>query len=290
MKIGIVGAGSIGLLVASYLAKEHSVTVYVKRSEQMDTINRLGICVLNKFSITVRAKRIENLDKEDLIIVCVKQHQLGDALKCINKINSRIPLLFLQNGMGHLSNFQDDKRTVLVGVVEHGAIRKNDYTVDHLGNGKIKFALYKGEEQYGYHISNELSQKHFQVEFTSNWKALLSKKLVVNAVINPLTAIFHVKNREIVHNRSIRKLAQKLCQEACDVLQLNFQMEWKRVQEIALNTGNNHSSMLEDIENFRKTEIEAISLFLLNTSKKSLPYTSFAYYSVKALEEKKGIQ
>lgn len=290
MKIGIVGAGSIGLLIASYLAKEHTITLYVKRLEQMDILNKFGIHVLDKFRISVCAKPIEHLHEEDLIIICVKQHQLNDVIKQINHIDSRIPLLFLQNGMGHLSLIQEDKKTVFVGVVEHGAIRKNDYTVDHLGSGKIKLALYKGESEYGKRVSKVLSQKDFQVEFESNWKTLLAKKLVVNAIINPLTAIFDVENREIVKNRSIRILAQRLCQEACNVLQLDFQTEWKRVKEIALNTGNNYSSMLEDIRNYRKTEIEAISLFLLNISKNSLPYTNFVYYSVKALEEKKGIQ
>lgn len=54
--------------------------------------------------------------------------------------------------------------------------------------------------------------------------------------------------------------------------------------EIAKNTGNNMSSMRADILNNRKSEIDSITGYILQHSNAHLPYTSFVYRAILALE------
>ncbi len=42
MKIGIIGGGSIGLLLAGRLGKQHEVTLFTRTESQADRINRAG--------------------------------------------------------------------------------------------------------------------------------------------------------------------------------------------------------------------------------------------------------
>lgn len=291
MKIGVIGGGSIGLLLSSYLAEKHQVTVYVRREEQKSVINKRGLSLAGSSSnyYYVKAAMIGELNTEDCLFICVKQTHIKDVIDVINRTNSQTPLFFLQNGMGHLEKFEQLTQTIYVGVVEHGAYRKDDRTVIHTGIGEIKIAVFKGRTNELNSLIKKLSRRNFPINYHRNWQELLKKKLIINAVINPLTALFNVKNGEILENKYILYLARALCAEAATILGLDFQGEWDRVQAIAMNTAENTSSMLADLKRKTKTENDAISGFLINTSKNTPPYTAFIYHSIKALEVRNGI-
>lgn len=132
-----------------------------------------------------------------------------------------------------------------------------------------------------------MHQSDFPVKTFADWELLLYEKLIVNAVINPLTALFDITNGEILKNVHIQKLANEICGEVSFVLNLDFNEQWNRVQAIAERTGDNVSSMLKDIRGDKQTEIEAILGYIMRQSKEPIPYTSFIYRSIKALEEEK---
>src|SRR5699024_11977573 len=86
MKIGIIGGGSIGLLISSYLCVEHEVTIYVRRVEQKQKINDHGLYLSGNLTpFPVKALLLDEIKKEDYIIICVKQSQVSTILTKINK-------------------------------------------------------------------------------------------------------------------------------------------------------------------------------------------------------------
>ncbi|MGP4106882.1 2-dehydropantoate 2-reductase [Virgibacillus sp. L01] len=291
MDIGIIGGGSTGLLLGSYLAKEHNVTIYVKREQQKRSLSQHGIfSPESNESISVKSFLISEMRREDYLIVCVKQHHVSQVMPIIEQANKEATVIFLQNGMGHIPLLQEMNQSVLVGVVEHGALRKNDHTVEHTGKGVIKLAVFSGSRDELDSVTYHLNQQQFSFKGFSDWKSLLQEKLIINAVINPLTALFHIRNGELFKNVSIHSIACELCREAAIVLELDYEQQLERVQEVAGKTGNNISSMLNDLQENRKTEIEAICGYLIKMSSHSIPYTTFLYTSIKALEEQKGIK
>lgn len=288
MKLGIIGGGSVGLLLGSFFAKMHQVTVYVKREQQKQHINKHGIYLVNGTeAVPVSALLIEEMRDEECLIVCVKQPHIAQIVSVINQSNANTPIIFLQNGMEHLGLLNQLKQPVIVGIVEHGAIRINDFTVAHKGKGDIKLAVFKGDKSGLVSIERQLHQSDFPVKTFADWELLLYEKLIVNAVINPLTALFDITNGEILKNVHIQKLANEICGEVSFVLNLDFNEQWNRVQAIAERTGDNVSSMLKDIRGDKQTEIEAILGYIMRQSKEPIPYTSFIYRSIKALEEEK---
>lgn len=291
MDIGVIGGGAIGLLLSSYLCSNHNVTVYVRRDQQKEQLNKKGLIRTDSSKpILVESLLIDEIKKEDCFIICVKQTHLSDIFSKISKINECTPLIFLQNGMGHIEQIKHLKQPLFLGVVDHGAIKIEDHIVSQTGKGKIKLAAYPKRSQQLDGLVNTLNQSDFPMYAAEEgWSPLLAEKLIVNAVINPITALFDVSNGAILHNPYIYMLAEKVCKEAASVLDLDFNEQWKRTQEVAQNTEKNISSMLMDIKEKRETEIEAITGYLLRKEEKKLiPNTWFLHYSIKALEVKRG--
>lgn len=291
MNIGIIGGGSIGLLVSSYLARKHDITLYVNRDIQQKQLHTYKLHLEKGKNVDkkqIQTALLRYLHDADCIIICVKQPHLKKIMPSLMKLKSQIPLIFLQNGMGHLEQIKSLPHPVYVGVVTHGAHRINDYTVRHLGNGEITLASYSGTQRQLDELIDTLHTANFIVNQTSDWGALLKNKLIVNAVINPLTAIFDVANGEIIRNPHINTLAKEICTETASVLELDPDESWARVIQTAQKTSKNTSSMRSDIHHKRETELEAITGYVMRQSNDKLPYTTFAYHAVCAHLTKKG--
>ncbi len=289
MNIAIVGGGSTGLLLSAYLGKMgHAVTCYVRRSEQMERIQQHnGITLLpSKEKTVIEAKDVLDAGDHDIYIFCVKQPQLQEVVARIErKVRMDKPFLFLQNGMGHIRILSELNRPIYVGVLDHGAKRIDDYTVLHTGKGSIRIGSYdKKDTEMLHQLITVLHHDDFPVYYVEHWKDLLKEKLIVNAVINPLTALFQVKNGTLLENEYLNHLAKKLCEEACQVLNFPYQTTWEYVQQVALQTKENSSSMLQDILKKSQTEIDAISGYLVETSEGPIPNTVFVYEAIKAKE------
>src|SRR5690625_338868 len=290
MKIGIISGGSTGLLLSSYLCEHHNVTLYVRRQEQKEALNEYGLFLSNmETPFVIHTRLIEEIEEEDCFIICVKQHQIRDVLPHLHTINRQVPFLFLQNGMGHLEKIEELNNDIYVGVIEHGALRESDFCVNHTGKGKIKIATYRGHDEILPILIEKLNQPNFPVVISIDWEKLLANKLMVNAVINPITTLFHVPNKEVLTNPYLHHLAEQLCYEAATVLHLEYKTEFEKVKKIARQTGENKSSMLTDIENLRQTEIDSISGYIIENSHSAVPYTSFVYNGIKAIEYKHRI-
>ncbi|MEQ6375227.1 2-dehydropantoate 2-reductase [Bacillaceae bacterium S4-13-58] len=291
MKIGVIGGGALGLLVSGFLAlHSHNVTLYCRREDQQKNIDKNGIyiesAVQANFNVRVSTGIFPHIQEEELFIVATKQNAIHDVMKVLSKkLRSGQGVLFLQNGMSHIQWFDCIPTTVYVGTVEHGAKKVSDTQVVHTGNGQINIAIWKGNKDL-LGLSARLHHDTFPFIWKEDGQALLKWKLIVNAVINPITALFKVKNGTILNNAYLLKMAYDLCQEASGVLRLPFDDAWKYVQQICQRTSENESSMLKDILNGRQTEIDAISGFIIDEADdQPIPYTLFVYQSIKALEE-----
>jgi 2-dehydropantoate 2-reductase len=293
MKVGIIGAGSIGLLLASYLNSVFEVTLYTRTNEQAGEINLNGLH-LNKEQQTIRssvkaAPFSEWQGTEPFTIVAVKEHQLDAIIEDMadHSIHAK-GLLFIQNGMGHLQKLDHiSADNIFVGVVEHGALKLNAYTVCHNGNGAVKAAVYRGEAVLLHKVISALSTQ-FPIIYEEDYEQILLHKLIINAAINPLTAILQVSNGELVENEYYFKALKNLFEEIVYILNIKDpHSHFEKVTSICKNTAANRSSMLADIEAKRKTEVESIVGFLLqkaNEQHKKVPLLTNLYYLIKGKE------
>lgn len=297
MRVGIIGAGSIGLLFAAYISKVLEVTIYTRTPEQAAEITKYGIMLKNRSeqSISmVKARAISEWEgAEDITIIAVKQYQLQTIIDKINQLPV-IPnnLLFLQNGMGHLKQLETIPYTnTFVGSVEHGALKENSYTVRHNGEGTTNVAVIKGDCRFLSKFVSSVPQE-FPLVIKEDYFKMLLNKLIVNAVINPLTAILQVKNGELIKNHHYFHVLKNLYSEISSILNLeNSEEHQQRIIDICKITSDNRSSMLKDIEANRRTEVDAILGFILDEARNKemkAPQVENLYYLIKGKEMNKG--
>lgn len=109
-------------------------------------------------------------------------------------------------------------------------------------------------------------------------------KLVSNTIINPLTVVFNCKNAELLDHDAIRKLITTLIEEAGPVVRALLPPQPDRpesdmsafsdeklleyVTMVIQKTGSNTSSMLQDVRNGKKTEIDYINGFIASQGEK----------------------
>jgi 2-dehydropantoate 2-reductase len=111
----------------------------------------------------------------------------------------------------------------------------------------------------------------------NNIEPIIWEKLVVNAAINPLTALLCVKNGELLERPSARALMGELACEAAAVaetlgLVLPFPGPERAAEEVARRTAENMSSMLQDVLRGAPTEIDVINGAVVRWGeKKSVP-------------------
>lgn len=295
MKVAIIGGGAVGLLVAAYLYKaDIEPVIYTRRKEQALLLNKYGIEMrknekTERYNVKAYCFSDGFKREEDFIILTVKQYDLGPIIKSLIDNKVKTPLLFLQNGMSHISLLEQfDENSVFLGIVEHGVLRLSDYSIVHTGVGQIKIASHHRTSGDMEKMMTALNAIGFKVSMMDDWYPMLVDKLVANAVINPLTAIYKVKNGSLLKNEFFLENMKAVFDEVVQVVNgKEIESLWENVISICKNTSNNYSSMYKDIDQKRQTEIDAILGYLLEEGKKrrkSMPLSQFLYYSIKGME------
>lgn len=300
MKIGIIGGGSIGLLLAHYLMKHYEVHVYVRSNKQMDKLLTEGLIFEKEKNLINEAINVSLFSgwnaEEELTIIAVKQYQLPAVIKKIkttNNMGKKCTFLFLQNGMGHLKLLNElyDK-TILVGTVEHGANKIKDNHIIHTGDGLINLALYQGENESELAELLAMPIRNFPFVLQKNYNEMLVQKLIVNAIINPLTAVLNINNGMLLKNPHYYYLFKEFFNEVSTILGLmDKEKIFRHLEDITRKTAANRSSMLKDLDEQRPTEIDAILGFVLDEAREkqlNAPFSESYYHLIKGKEFERG--
>lgn len=297
MKIGIIGGGAMGLLFSAYYSKKYNVTIFCKRNEQARIIASEGIQLeygeLQDNLLVNGKKECSDLQYQDFIIITVKQYDLKAIIQVLHTLPRHIPLLFIQNGMGHLTYLKTLKQsTIFAATVEHGAVRMDDRTVSHKGVGKTNIGVFRGHLDEIQFPNPE--DERFPFFFRNNYIEMLEAKLIANAVINPLTTLYQVKNGELIENRAYYHTFQQLYKDIIKCFP-NWDKEnhLAEIEKICITTSGNTSSMLKDMTDGRRTELDAILGYVLEKGKMfdvDLPIANFVYQSIIGMEIERGIR
>lgn len=296
MKIGIVGAGSIGLLLGTFFSEaDMNVTMFARRKEQAELLKREGIRRINIDNTETICKVNATIDMEklshvDLLIIAVKYSSLADLLLEIKQANIKTPLLFIQNGIGHINlAYRTAMPYIAFGAIEQGALKIGDRTVAHNGVGPLTIGEARGESSFFSKVEDAKSNL-FPINFHVDAEHILIRKALINCMINPLTAILQVKNGELLTNKSCHVLFANLYTElstAFPIMQTDLSMEM--VIAICRNTERNQSSMLSDRLAGRPMEIETIVTAVIekaNAANKSLPLLDTLEKMLYAIDER----
>ena len=268
MDILIVGTGALATLFAARLTEAgHSVSILGTWKSGLVTLRSKGARIVNadgtesayKVHVTNDPRECEDM-KHALVLVKAWQTEcIANQLKeCLADDGLAVTL---QNG---LCNYETLTRSlgparVALGATTTGATLLGPGSVRAGGEGIISIERHQAIGP----MEEALKSARFSVKLVHDAQSLVWGKLVVNAAINPLTALLGLPNGELLERPSARQVISALAREVADVaaaehIRLPFDDPVKAAEDVARKTAANHSSMFQDIRRGAPTEIDAI--------------------------------
>ncbi|MCL1078344.1 2-dehydropantoate 2-reductase [Parashewanella spongiae] len=281
-QIGILGAGAIGQLIGfqinSQLQNQQKMS-YITQATGLisDPSPHLTSLVsqTHHYNAHVLSLHSPEISEIKLLIVAVKAYQVFNAIShLITKLPADCHILLLHNGLGpHLEILPllQPHQGLSLGTTSQGAQRIDKWHVKHTGKGLTQIGHYTGiamADEYRQLLSHSIPDCDFVDEIIP----ALWQKLAVNCVINPLTAIHQCKNGILQQSEFSEKIQQILFElnlvAQKEAITLDMQQLTQRVLKVIQLTSNNYSSMFQDIQHKKLTEIDYINGYLLKVAQK----------------------
>jgi 2-dehydropantoate 2-reductase len=297
VRIVVLGAGAVGSLIGAMLHRAGEDVVLVGSAEHVDAIRTGGLRIEGRLEGTfaVAAEtRLAPGTSADVVWFTVKTFDLARATeRAARELPASIPWVLPQNGLGaeevartalrSAGRTSDPDRWLVRAVNTIPATLLAPGFVRQPGDGEIRLAQpsHAGASAPSVRlVAASLARAGVPVRFVPDIDRATWRKAVVNAAINPVSAEYGLLNGQLLQD-PWRSEATALLLEARTAAQLagyDFSREeleldlWETVRA----TAGNRSSMLQDIDRGRPTEIDSISGYLLETARRhsvSLPAT-----------------
>lgn len=275
MKIAIIGAGAMGCLYGGKLSAVPDNKVYLLDvwKEHVNAINKDGLYMeengeLFNYENLTAATDAQTVGVVDLAIIFVKSTLTKQAVETNKAVfGENTVALTLQNGMGNVERICSEIGTekVIAGTTAHGATMLGPGKMRHAGQGKTVIGELSGETSERIKkIATVFDEAGLQVEISENVMGLVWDKLLVNVGINALTAITRLTNGELLLYPEIEELLEDAVKEGVVVanakgIVLGFADPVAHTKDVCKATAANKSSMLQDILNHKRTEIDMIN-------------------------------
>ena len=295
MRIAVLGAGSIGCLIAAKLVEAgHDVLVHARGEHgavlALSGLNVSGVWDFqiqpNQWTVSLDEAGIHpSLEKSfDQSIITCKAKDTAKFAEIAAQITDG-PVLSLQNGLGNheiLSRYVFENSAV--GVTTNAVKRISPGQIEWVGRGSIAVGGPTGEQ-----FIETLSM--LDAEYNHDVSSIIWNKLLINVAINPLAAICGVMNGELL-SEPLLSQAESTMLEAANVARLlgvevaEDHILIQNLHSVLDSTAENECSMLADVKAGRETEIDVLCGQVVARGEKlgvPTPLNSMLLSQIKAL-------
>jgi 2-dehydropantoate 2-reductase len=273
LRVAVLGSGAMGSLYGGRLAASgYDVTLVDVWAEHVETIRDEGLRIRStdgEETVEVAATTDPgSVGPVDLVVVFVKGTATRTAMAEATEptlIDDHVDVLTLQNGLGNpetIAEFVPSER-VIAGVTAHGATMVGPGRISHAGEGPTSIGRYFTENDDGVdRVASALCDAGFETTVTDDVRGAIWGKVLVNVGINAPTGLARVDNGALVATEPGRRLVEAAVTEAARVARHEGHDVRDGVVEhvlaVAEATGENRSSMRQDVEAGRATEIDRL--------------------------------
>ncbi|KAK6462064.1 2-dehydropantoate 2-reductase [Scheffersomyces coipomensis] len=317
-KVFILGAGSMGCLVGHELTQafgnQVNPVLLFRNQAVVDLYNSQGseisIVKSKNSNITTTKTHIEAACKPpnhngskvtiDNLILSTKTYQSIAALEnYIPHLTKDSNILILQNGMGVAPLLTEkfwpsgwNRPNIFQAVATHGAYKTALNVIHFAAPGKMSISYIpkptdkKDTEVVIPDFIDQILQTpslNTTYEKYENFLLIQMEKLVVNATINPITALLDCFNGDLLYADRISALSKRIIKEAVNCFFAEYKilatipdahayLSPDRLLDVVLTmcktTAQNSSSMREDVRHLNDTEIDYINGYIVKLGKK----------------------
>lgn len=266
-KVAIIGAGAMGSYFAGrFFDTDGFSTVLIARGDRLDALNARGLIINEKAYAIPAIHPDAAASPMDLIIVALKHHHLKDAVHGLEKlVGDSTVILSVMNGLeseayiGDIYGMDKVLYTISVGI---DAVRKANQT---------QYSK-PGKHYFGEADNTRLSQRVLRVQAAFDRAGIIYEtpgdmirmmwwKFMINVGMNQASAVMRAPYGIFQTSPDARNLMEALMKEVLalsDIMGVNLTPrdieEWYGVLNTLSPQGK--TSMLQDIEAGRKTEVE----------------------------------
>ena len=289
MNITVIGAGAIGGHIAAKLAAAGERVTVVARGEHLKAIRERGLILKeNGEEIVARVEatdRITEAGGADLIVLGVKAHQLAPiAADAASIVAPATMIMTTQNGIPwwYFYKHGGPHEGVRLESVDPGGVIARHLPIDavvaaisyqaaeiegpgvirHVEGHRLPLAEIDGRKTERIAALSELfTRAGFKSPALSDVRTEIWTKLWGNLTFNPVSALSHATLEDICRFAPTRTLAAAMMREAQGVGEafgIRFRLSVDKRIAGAESIGAHKTSMLQDIEHGRGTEIDAL--------------------------------
>lgn len=269
----VLGAGAIGCLYADALHRSGcKITLVMRAGAQQNSCQ----VVIERDSVR-REQQLRVVTPEDNevishLLVTTKAYDVREAVASVaHLVSYESVVLLLVNGMGLAEQVGEDwpHLDIYCGTTTEGAYCIAPQHIVHAGRGETRIGR-QGQQDpppWFAHWARAFDPCTWDV----NIETALWSKLAVNCIINPLTAVHDCPNGELAENKELATQVARLCDEVARISRAAGFAEVaatlpQTVAGVIAGTAGNRSSMLQDAQNGRRTEIDYITGHLLHVA------------------------
>lgn len=300
MRILVIGSGAMGSTFGAHFARAGAqVTLYDRDADHVDAINAEGLRVTTPDGdIDLRLPAIASLDDAppaDIALFLVDSNATASAAtEAASKLSPETTLFTLQNGIGNIEALSDvfGESRVIGGCTYNSAARLVPGRVLHSNIGETTIGEIDGASSERITAVADLFRKAgLPVDVSSNVLGHVWMKFVLNAAINPLSAMTGLRPGEIARTESARLLLEDLLDEILAVVDAKgIVLPDDNARQVVLDHAfdrYNRPSMLQHVEQGRQTEIDALNGALLREAHRlgiPCPVNETVVRTIKSIE------
>lgn len=261
--VTIVGSGALATFYAVHLAQLYTVTVLGTWVEGVEAISK-NASIKNGDSYLstdqVNGKLFSDVvQNSDLTIWITKTYKNPSSVKLYRRLKLKCPILIIQNGIDQKEFLEKELEEIKVydAFTNQAAKLLSPGFVENTGEGQLFLTN-------DFPFLNELKASGLSVEKLADFEKMKLQKLAVNSVVNPLAALYKVKNGALQTVGLIDKVEQLIHTvypyfETRKVFNSEDELR-ELIVKVVKKSKDNVNSMLADIETNRETEVNSILL------------------------------
>jgi 2-dehydropantoate 2-reductase len=281
MRVAVVGAGAMGSLFGALLAESGTDVWLIDIWEaHVRATQKAGLSIEREGQTRMVALNASTDPADvglcDLVIVFVKSIHTADAARTAANLAGKNGLvLTLQNGLGNADHIARDvdPRRVLAGTTSYGATLLGPGKIRHAGIGLTTIGMWRpGDPARAEDVAACFSRAGIETEVVTDVRGIVWGKLLINVGINAITALTGIKNGQLLDLEETVWLSRAAVKEAMAVAEAQHidvrPDAVEHVLEVARATGSNRSSMGQDVDKQRMTEIGTINGAVVREAKR----------------------
>jgi len=294
-KIMVLGAGAIGSLFGGLLSDFGYDVTLVGRASHVKAIKENGLIVSGFTDKTIEVDATTEPVESDIVFLTVKSYDTEQAIREI-PISKETIVVSIQNGLNNLETiFKYVKKSQIVGgVTSNGSLTLSPGKIRHTGIG---YTVIGGLDEEGTMITRDiaklLTDAGLKTEVSEDIMEKIWEKLMINVGINAPAALTGMRNGELPTYEETQWVMVEAIKEAILVAEkvgINIPKDMvERVVDVTEKTAENRCSMLQDVANKKRTEIDAINGAIVMLGEEvgiDTPINRTLYSLIKGIEGK----